>query len=349
LKRHFSAMRGIAILLVVLNHTIALGISYPAKAGIVPVSGIGRQILTGLELLGWFAVPIFLFISGSFFAYAAQGNRSRLSYKVVFENLKHILWPYIFWSIIFYIWLYIGHNEQTTVTGHIKNLIVGYPFHFVPLLIFFYLAAPILVWVLQRVGWLTVLILLSGYQVVLINIVDPGTFGFVFPAWMDLFAPPILSRTMADWGIYFPLGLVYTLNMAKMDPWVTRAKTAMLILTSGIFIVTVLAANQILDAAWARHIYPLSFVLYLPNLKRQQIPSVRLFEAIGKKAYGLYLTHLTLMDILLTIVLIWITPLLEHLIVLLPVLFFLSVSIPLLLMSAVGRLPSRNLYRLIFG
>jgi peptidoglycan/LPS O-acetylase OafA/YrhL len=349
MKRHFLAMRGIAILLVVLNHTIALGTSYPIQAGITPVAGIERHILSGFELLGFVAVPIFLFISGCFFAYTAKGNQSRLSYKVVFENLKHILWPYIIWSIVFYIWLYIGHNEHYSLTGYLKNLIVGYPFHFVPLILFFYLTAPILVWFTRKAGGVTIIALMAFYQIALINILEPGIYGFVFPNWMNYLTPPVISRTYADWGTYFPLGLIYTFNMVSLDVWLARLKTVMIALASFFFIITVLVINKHIEIAWARHVYPLLFVLYLPNINRKRIPFVKFFEDIGKKAYGLYLIHLTLMDILLTAVLIWITPLLNYPVLLLPAIFVLAVMIPVIFMDTIGKPASRNFYRLLFG
>lgn len=342
-------MRGIAILLVVLNHTISLGIQYHGQSGYPPIQGLARQMLYALELLGWFAVPIFLFISGSFFAYAAQGNPPRLTYRVVWENLKHILWPYVIWSMVFYLWVWMGHDQSSTPLGTIKNLVVGYPFHFVPLIIFYYLISPILIWLLNRIPWQLILGGLAVYQVILMNLVEPGILGFLFPPWAEMLSPPIIARTMADWGIYFPLGLIYALNMKKISPAIEKFSRVFLILTLIFFGLTVAAAARLIPTPWARYVYPLMFVLYLPSIQRSAIPFIHLFEDIGKRAYGLYLTHLTLLDILLFAIQVSVPGFFGGLFLLLPVFYLLAVLIPMGLMTISARLPSRNMFRIVFG
>jgi hypothetical protein len=63
---------------------------YMGEAGIPATNGVGDFILMTFTLLGVFAVPTFLFISGSFFIYSIRGQESRLSYRTVFKGLKHI-------------------------------------------------------------------------------------------------------------------------------------------------------------------------------------------------------------------------------------------------------------------
>jgi fucose 4-O-acetylase-like acetyltransferase len=60
-------------------------------------------------------------------------------------GLRHILVPYVIWSAVFYLVVYLLQGEQYTVFEYAKNLAVGYPYHFVPLLVFFYLIAPLIV------------------------------------------------------------------------------------------------------------------------------------------------------------------------------------------------------------
>src|SRR3990172_12585959 len=99
---------------------------------------MGWQVyfLSFLQGLGILAVPTFLFISGSFVAYAAQGDPPHLSRKFLLSSLRHILIPYMIWSLVFYIFIYFYLDVQISILGYLKNLIVGYPFHFVPLLVF---------------------------------------------------------------------------------------------------------------------------------------------------------------------------------------------------------------------
>src|SRR5512139_3000186 len=102
MNRQLGALRGLAILIVVLYHTIGLGISIPQEWGYPSIEVWSRTILSLLQQPGTFAVPIFLFISGCFVSYAAGGTPPRLSWKTVWSGLKRLLWPYILWSSVFY-------------------------------------------------------------------------------------------------------------------------------------------------------------------------------------------------------------------------------------------------------
>jgi peptidoglycan/LPS O-acetylase OafA/YrhL len=349
MKRHFLAMRGIAILLVVLNHTVALGAAARLEAGLPALSQPANLFLKTIELLGWYAVPIFLFISGCFFAYAAQGGQQSISYRLVWSNLQHVIWPYIIWSLVFYGWLLLGPGQSFSIPGYAKNLLTGFPFHFVPLLVFFYLLSPILVWISKRIGWAPVLVVLGLYQVFLILLLEPGGFGLTLPGWLQALKPPVIAQTYADWGIYFPLGMAFTMRIKDVSPVLERWRYLFLVLTGVFFGATILAVARVIDAAWARFIYPLMYVLYLPSVQRNNIPGVRRMEAVGRRAYGLYLIHFTLINILYfgiaaanpnLLNLWWLT---------FPVVFLLAVFLPLGLMELASRLPQRKLYRYLFG
>ena len=75
MNRQFAALSGVAMLLIVLNHTIEMGTKVPLSYGFPAVAGPLRVALSVLQGLGVFAVPTFLFISGAFIAYAARASR----------------------------------------------------------------------------------------------------------------------------------------------------------------------------------------------------------------------------------------------------------------------------------
>jgi surface polysaccharide O-acyltransferase-like enzyme len=157
INRQFAALRGLAILLVVLNHSIHLGNWYSGEMGFSQPTGVEYTILLVLEQLGVFAVPIFLFLSGCFFVYAAKGKELKNAYKVVW-TIWDILFSLIFFGrsysmSLIYVWL----SQSYTIFEYLKHLIVGYPFNFIPLLIFFYLLAPVLVAAGKRLSWLFLL------------------------------------------------------------------------------------------------------------------------------------------------------------------------------------------------
>jgi peptidoglycan/LPS O-acetylase OafA/YrhL len=329
MKRHYPALRGVAIFLVVLHHAIVLGTSFPGDWGFKISTGLGADVLLVISMLGWVAVPIFLFISGSFYAYAARGTPPEISLKVVKSNFIGLLWPYTIWSLVYYSVEWLGRGVTYSFTGLIKNLLIGYPFHFVPLIVFFILISPLLIKFGWKIGWFWLLGAIAGYQIFLILALDSFQYGLVLPDWTDNFVIPVLARTMADWGIYFPLGLYFALNTNKITPVLARGKWYFLILGFLLFGLTASHALGYINFPHSRHLYPLMLIFIVPVLQRDWIPSRKFFESVGKHAYGLYLTHLVV--IFITLMLLYqifpsllAQPYLIHL-----VLFLISLFLPL--------------------
>jgi peptidoglycan/LPS O-acetylase OafA/YrhL len=347
-NRQFGALRGLAIIIVVLYHSISMGLLAPEDWGYPPVESLTRDILLTVRELGLFAVPTFLFISGSFVAYAARGNPPRLSWQFVRVGLGRMLWPYLLWSIAFYVMIYFRRDEVYTGPGYLKNLLVGYPYHFVPLLFMFYAVSPLLVSFAKRYGYVLIFVV-AFYQLFLLVVLYPGILGLDAPRWARFMVPPVVSSTLALWGVYFPLGLVYSLHAKRVTPWLRKFKWGLLAATAVLFALAVLDQLGLLRFRVAAHICPLTFILLTPLVKRNSIPMVRRFEEIGKRSYGLYLIHLIPLE-LVFLGLATLTPwMLDHQIILQPVLFFLTLVIPLLLMGGVVRLPSRTMHRYVFG
>jgi hypothetical protein len=349
MKRHYPAIRGIAILLVVLNHTVTLGQDTPLSWGYPPASEPLAVILLFLKLIGWYAVPIFLFISGSFFAYAAQGDPPEISWKIVQNNVIHLLWPYLIWSVAFYALLFVGYGQTFSPLGYLKNLLVGFPYNFIPIILFYFLVSPILLKLSQRTGWIFVLAIIALYQIFLILALDGYKIGITLPGFTRFFVVPVLARTFADWGIYFPLGLALTLNNSLVMPKLEKYKGVFLITSLVFLVLAALHSLTIYRFPLTNELYPLAFVFFLPVISRKWIPKIRFFESVGKRAFGLYLMHLLVLDSLLLLFNQYIPVLLSYQILLQPVLFMLTASIPLLVMRYAARYLKGGSYRIIFG
>jgi hypothetical protein len=333
----------------VLNHSISMGLDTQRLGYPPPAEGWPYYILLVLGQLGIFVVPTFLFVSGWFFSYAAKGsNPPKLSWKVVRAGLRHLLWPYLIWSVAFYVLIYFRWDEKYTPLGYLKNFMVGYPFHFVPLIAFYYLLSPFLVRFARRFG-LTLIVVIGLYQLVLINVVFPGTLGVTFPDWMHSFAPPVLRTTLALWAIYFPLGLVYSINAKHMLPWLRRARWAFLIITVVIFVISLLNVFSVIHFPLASFICPATFVLFSTTIRRDSIPEVRTLERIGRKSYGLYLTNLLFMDLVLFGIHLFVPGLFNYPVLLPPILFALTMGVALTTMNGFTQLPTRTMYRYVFG
>ncbi len=271
MNRGFTALSGIAMLLIVINHTIHMGTNVPVDLGYAPVTGVAQSILTFLQALGAFAVPTFLFISGSFVAYAARSQKKVLSIRFIWASVRHILWPYLIWSVIFYIVAYLNRGWTFTFTGYLKNLVIGFPFHFIPLLMFYYIVSPILVILGRRFGWLLIGVI-GAYQLLLIVLLNPATFNFSLPEALQILVPPIIGSTLADWAIYFPIGIVYNLHAATYAPWLKRQRWILIALTVLTFLLGILDANALINFPIARFITPLFLIFNFAGTSAEPDP-----------------------------------------------------------------------------
>lgn len=348
MNRQFGALSGLAMVLIVLNHSIELGKIFPQQWGYPPVTGLGRFVLSFFQAFGPFAVPTFLFISGAFAAYAAQGDPPRLTRKFLYSTIKHILVPYIIWSFVFYALVYFTRDEAYTPFGYIKNLLVGYPYHFIPLLLFFYIISPLLV-KFSKFNGLLLLFLIGFYQLILIIILNPGVLGFAFPEWAKYLTPPVIRGSFALWGIYYPLGLFYGLNSKQYQPKLKQYFWVFVIVTVIVAVLAFLDASGLIHLPIAFYVCPVTYVLLLPSIRRDSIPFVKQLERIGRRSYGIYLTHLIVLNLVLIGINLLAPVIFTLPIILFPSLFIIGLMVPLLVMDWSARGPIKRYYRYIFG
>ena len=348
MNRQFVALSGLAIVIVVLNHAVHMGSLGIQELGFPLAEGWERVVLAVLSGLGTFAVPTFLFTSGWFVSYAARRTPPRLSWKTVWSALKRILWPYLVWSVVFYVYIYFLKAETYTLWGYVRNLMVGYPFHFVPILLFYYLCSPLLVRLIDRFGYA----LLAGIallQAFLMILVFPSVFGLTIPAWTDVLVPPVLGRSMAQWGVYFPLGLVYSLKAKQLAPWLRRFRIVSAAATGLFFLVLILGSIEVMSFPLAYYLCPAAFMLVAPTIKRDAIPLVRRLEKVARKSYGLYLTNLLVLDLAVISTQAFSPALLNHQLLFCLILFIIALAVPLAVMNGIVRTPTRAAYHYLFG
>lgn len=344
MNRQFAALSGAAMLLIVLNHTIEMGTRVPLGYGYAPPGGAAAAVLDTLKALGIFAVPAFLFISGTFVAYAARGTPPRLTPRFLVGAVGHILWPYVFWSFLFYAVVLVQFGERYSPAGYAKNLLVGYPFHFIPMLVLFYVLSPLLLRIGSRYGAVLIAVV-AAYQMYLLGVLHTAW----VPQSLHVLFPPVVGRTLAVWAVYFPLGLLYGMHMRKLLPLLKRWKAVLALVAVLLFALGILhrahEVRQLVAGFWS----PIACVLLLPTIERRSIPRVDWLERIGKRSYGLYLTHLLVLDLVLWGIGAALTGLLAYRVLLLPFLLLTALIVPLVGMEALARSPARAVYRYILG
>jgi hypothetical protein len=307
-----------------------------------------RFLVVLLSGLGTFAVPTFLFTSGWFVSYAAQRTPPRLPWKTVRAALKRLVWPYLLWSIVFYIYIYIRFADGYTLWGYIQNLAVGYPFHFVPILLFYYVCSPVLVRLAGRFGYV-ILTMIVLYQILLLALVFPSVFGLGIPSWMEVLVPPILGRPMAQWGVYFPMGLIFSMKATEISPWLQKHRILFAMATAVFFGLLIMNDYGVLHFSLAYYLTPLIFLFLAPAIRRDSIPMVRHFEKVARRSYGLYLMNLIVLDLAVFGAQVFLPGLMAYQLLFCLSLFAVALVVPLGTMAGLVRSPARAVYHYLFG
>lgn len=348
MKRQFPALTGLAIFLVVLNHGIVLSLGAANQYGHATPEGWERVLLVGLKSLGLVAIPAFLFFSGAFVVYALQGRLLAPAYRTVVLSLRHIVVPYVLWSGVFYLVVFLLKGERYAILEYAKNLAVGYPYHFVPLLVFFYLLAPLLVRAAGRHPWL-VLMVCAAYQLFTLAVLRPDLLGFAMPEVAYRLTLPVLRYSIAIYGLFFPAGVVCALHAERITPFLQRARWALAALAVAAYGFVLGTELRLLHLPHAALAFP-AFVLGLFLLvRRETLPLGPELEWMGRRALGLYLTSLITISLALAAVQAGAPILFQQMLVLISIVIVFTIAVLWLLVVAVDRLPLPAVRRYVLG
>jgi peptidoglycan/LPS O-acetylase OafA/YrhL len=347
MSRQFPALRGIAILLVVVNHAITLSMETANELGML-TRGPFTIALDSVRTIGLAAVPIFLFLSGAYLAYAARGRPMADAYRKVLPSLRFILVPYVIWSLVFYVLIYLLRGDAYTLLGYVRNLIVGYPYNFVPILVFFYMIGPPLVSAAER--WpVALLICVLAYQMVTVAILNPGFADLVLPEWMFYLTIPGLRLSVALWGIFFPLGVVQGVHQESVAMAMFRARWLLVFAIAACYVGLIAGLVVGTDVPMLQILFPLTAVLLLPTLHREDIPGARSLERLGRLAYGLYLTNLTVISLGLALLAWGMSAIFGALVIVILLLIALTIGANALLFQVFSLSPAPSARRYLFG
>ena len=297
MNRQFPALRGIAIFLVIINHSIVLSLQTITQFNLPRVSPLEKGFLLAIKEIGVLAVPIFLFLAGAFMMYSLSGKTVKVGYRLILPVLKNAVIPYILWSVIFYFIIFLVNHETYSLFGYIKNLLVGYPYNFVPILVFFILLSPILAWFSKKFPLITIALFLI-YQIILLNIQLPGVLGFAFPNWMVIVSPPILGLPLTLWAVFYGFGMVYIQYSEKYKKIFGSVIIPIGLFSLALYVVAVSREIGLIQFQLAEWLLPILTMLLLPFIKRNSIPFVRFFEGLGKRSYGIYFMNLIIIKLL---------------------------------------------------
>lgn len=129
-----DAMRAIAIAAVVMIHTTTRTIE-TAKDNVVVFPWT-----LFLNQISRFAVPLFFIVSGFALELNYSNNTNYLEYLK--KRLGKIFVPYVFWSAIYYLFIYNQNHDNFFQVLYLGN--ASYQLYFIPTLFIFYLIFPVL-------------------------------------------------------------------------------------------------------------------------------------------------------------------------------------------------------------
>jgi probable poly-beta-1,6-N-acetyl-D-glucosamine export protein len=373
--RRLLYLNGIAILGVILFHAAGMGFTAMFSwshrylpESIPAVSQVGNVSYYGLRLIEQamvFSLPAFLFVSG-FFISVQAGRTNKVRWQAVLSRTKNLIIPYIIWSVIVMGLNFALDGRRYGLVDIGRNLLTGRSspvLYFVPLLIQFYLLSPIFVR-LARWNWKVLLVVTALLQLLVQLSAYPAYLG-MDPAWSLPLMNSVPKWLFLARIFWFPLGLIIGFHSEKVSAWISQQNTRLWIAALFVFLLAlveweiyyqVTSITSTMPIPWLDHretlldsIYTILVIFGLLGLASSKLPVFKQVSSIGAKSFGIYLTHAIAIEYTARLVYRFFPQLLGYQIILLPLLIFVGLAIPLLLMYLVNMLPDRKVYTYLFG
>jgi len=360
MTRKLLFLNGLAILAIPIQHVTAYGLQAMFewtdryRDVLVPnydaVGSPAFVVSMVLRQLSTYSVPGFLFISGFFIAFMVRGKEANLSYKTILPRIRTLVYPFLIWTVIRYILL----RQFPSSLDDILN-----PYHFIPLLIQFYLISPLLVkW--ARRNWKSLLAITAVLHLGLQLVRYIEDFGLTFPGMEQILFVSPRWAIHGQQPFWFPLGLVAGMNTKGFGDFLERVKP-WLLPAAILFAVTLNAEYLIADSlngpAWigptfsgfSRNFFILAVLMLVLASDDTKFPYSKKISEVGTRSLGIYLGNIPF--IYVTAVLMYrLTPALLGIQVLYqPILFAAGFLGPLALMWFVRSTRLRGAYRYLFG
>lgn len=355
-RQSLTILRGAAILAVVCNHATMLVLNIVEATG----GSAASYGLIALNQIPMFAVPAFVFLSGYFAAYAARGDPPSLSWRVTRARLECLFWPYLIWSLVIYAGQIVTGKGYRIAEFGWRFILgqVALPYYFVPLLVQFYLLAPLVVRYARRhaglVFGVSAIVQLTTMGLFYMRIYNVPL-ARPFEALVD--AGPIL---FVRWTIFFALGPIvwyhrraFKSRLAPFRWWLLGAAVVLGVLT---IVESEIAIRYVDTLSEARHmtklsttLFSLAVILFFVALDRVRFPLVSWIEQLGVQSYGIYLVHYHVLLYTLRGIGRFVPWLVFQPYLLQTAFTIVGLAVPLWLMVVVAKSPARRCYRLIFG
>ena len=371
MNKRFCVLLGVAILGVVISHTVGYGdvamFYWPHRYRDVispnfdKLGSLDYYLIYVIRQLMTFSVASFLFVSGYFVSFAGRAA-GKINWTFVKNRILNLLIPYTIWSLAWLCFYFLLGRPLSGWTAlklfFTKGVTNSY--FYVPLLCSFYLLSPFLFTFAKKN------LRLFLYVCFFVPV------GFLAFRYLSLFVnSPWVSfgvKIMPDfvfyrWILFFGLGLAAGLNLEGFKDILSRNRRLLQIITP-VFLILVLIEPEVIYRATATRIswkttpfpysgmlYAISFIfLFLSSpIDTRKNKIAKFLWSLGNKSYALYLLHYLFLTMASKVVYHFVPELLEWVWPFCIMLFVAGLGGPLLLMALVRKTPLKKYYRYIFG
>ena len=299
-------------------------------------------------LIGSYAIPAFLIVSGFYAAFAADSS-GRMPQLIIWTRVKKFVGPFVIWTVVFF-------AMQRAIPHSINDILRTY--YYIPLIIQLYLLSP---WLgpLAKKHWqlflfITFLIQFcvegAGYLRLLgVEATWITTIITLTPIW---FFP---SRIF-----FFALGLALGFQRKLFGKWLTRYKyflLAALLLFAVLSFVEYLWVDQLIGDRWLgpsfigvfRTLYAVTFSLVLMAFGKAKLPLEKQLGKLGTMSLGIYLVNTPAIYITSTLLYKYFPSVLGQQLFYQPILTAVGLFVPILLIRLSNWPPMKRYSPLVFG
>ncbi len=375
MTKRLLLLLGFAVLAVVLNHSTVYGFNalfswsdpefvvLTARQYVPDYNERGTAvyyILLAIKQIIVFGVPVFLFVSGYFIAFAAGRKQPTIKWDVIRARIINLLIPYFIWTMVIFLGQAVVYGRTSSIPVYLQKLIFGQAttaYYYVPLLCQLYVLSPFLV-PLAKNNWKLLLTVTAVVQFIVelshyLDLVNPGMpfFHEVFvytPLW---FFPRRI--------FWFALGIVFGFHFQEFKPTLLKLKPVFLAGIVVFYILSIVEFETLLNmsgegwigsfSTFSNAFYAASVVFSFLLADNLKLPNESFLSDLGTKAYGVYLLNDQVLDLTGTLLFRTAHFILSYQFLYLPIMIAAGLGIPVLLMNLIKKSPARKYYSYLFG
>jgi fucose 4-O-acetylase-like acetyltransferase len=368
LSKKFLLLNGLAIINVVINHSIGwtfvaifwwvhrdTSLTSPDFSQLYSPS---YYVLRILEQLIIPSIPAFLLVSG-FFAAFSGGKKRAIEWNYVISRIRYLLIPYLIWSTIMVIFNVL-QNTSYTPPQLLRLYLTGQAaeaYYFVPLLITFYLLSPIFIRLVNW-NWKSFLLIVASLQIVTKLGDYPIILGITTPL------TPLFSFLNSGWFFighifWFSFGMVIGIYHSEIKEYFFRTRWILLVLSVFLFIAGIIEWEWLLiqsNEAWIGphetlidNFYSVAILSAYIGFLNVRFPFSKKLEELGPKSFGIFLAHSLFLTIAARGIYHFLPQLLGLPLVFFVVLVIIGLSMPLILMNITHKSFLRPISTYLFG